>query len=223
MGVDCMKAKRILILIFIFSLFFSLFVFITAKKNDDALSAMVQLTAGNSVIVIDAGHGGIDGGASSPDGTIEKDINLAIAKKLEEMLRVFGFSTVMTRTDDESIHDSSAETVRQKKVSDIRNRLKIIEETENSIFISIHQNHFSSSKYKGTQVFYSKNNPLSEQLASSIRRSVISSLQPDNSREIKKSGTEIFLLYNTTRPAVMVECGFLSNAEDTQRLLNEEY
>ena len=134
-----------------------------------------------------------------------------------------GVETKMTRTDDISIHNSTAKTIREKKVSDIKNRLKIINETDNSIFVSIHQNHFSVSKYNGTQVFYSKNNPLSQSLANSIRQPIITYLQPENSREIKESGSEIYLLHHAQKPAVMIECGFLSNFEETQKLKDKSY
>ncbi len=174
-------------------------------------------------VIIDAGHGAPDGGTSAPDGTLEKDLNLQIALKTKEILKFMGINTVLTRTDDNSIHDASANTIREKKISDIKNRLNIMNNTENSVFVSIHQNHFSQSKYNGTQVFYSKNNPNSRNLAESIRKSVINDLQPKNSREIKQSGSDIYLLYHAQIPAVMVECGFLSNPEDTQNLKNEEY
>ena len=134
-----------------------------------------------------------------------------------------GIKTLMTRNEDVSIHDETAETIRQKKVSDIKNRLKMINETEEAVFVSIHQNHFSNSKYSGTQVFYSKNHPHSQTLANYIRLPIISNLQPENSREIKQSGSEIYLLYHAKNPAVMVECGFLSNENETQKLKNNQY
>ena len=174
-------------------------------------------------VIVDAGHGGPDGGTSAADGTLEKDINLQIATKLNETLKAMGIETVMIRDTDVSIHNDSADTIRQKKISDLKNRLNIINNAENAIFVSIHQNHFSDSKYSGTQVFYSKNNPLSDSLADSIRHSVISYLQTDNTREIKQSGTEIYLLHHAQIPAVMVECGFLSNINETENLKNEEY
>ena len=174
-------------------------------------------------VIIDPGHGGIDGGTSAADGTLEKDINLKIALKLNDMLNSMGIKTVLTRTEDISIHDESAKTIRQKKVSDIKNRLKIINNTDNAIFVSIHQNYFSESKYSGTQVFYSKNNSDSAKLADSIRLPVISYLQPENSRETKSSGTDIYLLYHAQVPAVMVECGFLSNQKEADSLKDEAY
>ena len=177
----------------------------------------------NTTVIIDAGHGGPDGGTSADDGTLEKNLNLQIALKLENILKSMGINTVMTRTEDISIHDESANTIRKKKISDLNNRLSIINNTDDSVFVSIHQNHFSQSVYYGTQIFYSKNNPESSVLANSIRQSVISVLQKDNTREIKQSGTDIFLLHHAETPAVMVECGFLSNAEETAKLKDENY
>lgn len=177
----------------------------------------------SQTVIIDAGHGGMDGGTSAADGTLEKDINLSISLKLDEILRSMGINTVMTRSQDISIHDENAQTVRQKKVSDIKNRLKILNETDNSIFVSIHQNHFSDSKYSGAQVFYSKNNPLSSKLAEKIRLPIITYLQADNTRETKSVGTDIYLLYHADSPAVMVECGFLSNKDEANNLKDEKY
>lgn len=177
----------------------------------------------DKTVIIDPGHGGFDGGTSAADGTVEKNINLQIALKLNEILNSMGINTVMTRTDDSATNDESAQTIRQKKVSDIINRLKIIEDYPDSVFISIHQNHFEQSKYSGAQVFYSKNNPDSKRLAECIRFNFVTVLQPENTREIKQSGSEIYLLHHSAAPSVMVECGFLSNAEETEKLKNEKY
>lgn len=190
------------------------------RKN--AVDALVENTEYKTVI-IDAGHGGIDGGTAADDGTLEKDLNLQIALKLDEMLRSMGVNTVLVRNTDISIHNETAKSVRQKKISDLKNRLKIMNETENAVFVSIHQNHFGQSKYCGTQIFYSKNSPLSATLAEKIRMPIITVLQNNNTREIKQSGTEIYLLHNAQIPAVMVECGFLSNAQEADNLKNEKY
>lgn len=187
------------------------------------LSTSGMSVTGTPVVIVDAGHGGPDGGTSSSDGTLEKNINLKIALDLNDILQSFGVRTVMIRTNDVSIHDSSAKTIRQKKISDIHNRLKIIEETPDSVFVSIHQNHYSVEKYYGTQVFYSKNNALSESLAECIQSSVVGFVQPDNTRAIKRSGTDIYLLYHAVSPAVMVECGFLSNDGELRKLKSDEY
>lgn len=177
----------------------------------------------NKTVIIDAGHGGIDGGTSASDGTVEKNLNLQISLKINDILSSVGVKTVMTRTDDEDLSDDNASTIRKKKVSDIKKRLSIINETEDAVFVSIHQNHFTQEKYSGAQVFYSKNNPQSQVLAERIRFHLITVLQPDNTREVKQSGSEIYLLHHAKVPAVMVECGFLSNYNETQLLKNEEY
>ncbi len=206
-------------LIFIFSLLIAGSKYVFEKSAIDASTNNEPF----KTVIIDAGHGSPDGGTSAEDGTLEKDLNLEISYKLNDILQSMGIETVMTRTDDNSIHDDNAETIRQKKVSDLKNRLSIINNTDDALFVSIHQNHFSSSEYSGAQVFYSKNNPLSRKLAESIRLSIISCLQKSNTREIKQSGSEIYLLNNALAPAVMVECGFLSNWAETQKLKDEVY
>ena len=113
--------------------------------------------------------------------------------------------------------------MREKKVSDIRNRMNIMLKYPNSIFLSIHQNHFSQSKYHGAQVFYSKNDPQSKVIAEYIQNAIVEKLQNENTRKIKPSGTEIYLLYHAKSPAVMVECGFLSNGGEAQLLNDEQY
>lgn len=175
------------------------------------------------LIIIDAGHGGMDGGAVASDGTPEQHINLDIALKLDAFLKEKGYTTLLTRSDNNSIHDENAKTVREQKVSDIHNRLKIIESNPDSVFVSIHQNHYSESRYHGTQVFYSENNRNSSILAQCIQTSVVNALQPDNKRKIKPSGSSVYLLYHSTVPSVMVECGFLSNPDETEKLKDEKY
>ena len=195
-------------------------VFVGTKNNKKIVQSSGDIYP---VIIIDAGHGGFDGGAVAADGTQEQYLNLDIARKINEYLLKLGYETIMTRNDDDSIHDADAETIRQKKVSDIHNRLSIIEKNPDSVFISVHQNFYSESKYSGAQVFYSPNNPNSEQLAANIQNSIVSSLQPTNTRQIKKSDSSIYLLYHSVTPSVMVECGFLSNKEETEKLKNDNY
>lgn len=179
-------------------------------------------TKPSSVIIIDAGHGGEDSGAVA-NGVLEKDVNLDIALKLRDFLLSSGYTVVMTRDSDISIYDSSAATVREKKVSDLHNRLSIINGSEDNILISIHQNKFEQSKYYGAQMFYSKNNPESQILAESIRQSVTGLLQPENKRELKPADKTIYILNKATVPAVIVECGFLSNPDEAQKLSDENY
>ncbi len=175
------------------------------------------------LVIIDPGHGGEDGGTVSESGIVEKDINLAVSVCTRQLFEFFGFDTLMTRESDELIYSDNCTNIKEKKVSDIHNRMKIIEENPDSVFLSIHQNHYDNEKYNGTQVFYSKNNELSPVLAQHIQNAVKTDIQPENERKIKPTGTEIYLLYHAKVPCVMVECGFLSNRKEAENLNNEEY
>lgn len=176
-----------------------------------------------STIVVDAGHGGEDGGAVGVNGLVEKDINLAIALALAENLKANNFQVILVRDGDYSVGDQSLSTVAERKRSDTKNRVRLVEETGECLLVSIHQNQFSQSQYSGAQMFYSPNNPESAQLAECIRESVVSSLQPDNTRQNKEAGEEIYLLTHCQVPAVLVECGFLSNPEEATLLSQEAY
>lgn len=174
-------------------------------------------------LIIDAGHGGLDSGTIAKDGTQEKDINLSISKKLRTFLLSSGFKVVMTRTNEELIGDNNLRTIRERKVSDVKKRLEIINKTENSVLISIHQNYFTSSEYYGVQVFYSKNHSDSINIAKSVQNSAVSLLQKENKRSIKPCGSEIWLMHNCQRPAIMVECGFMSNYNELCNLKDDNY
>ncbi len=171
-------------------------------------------------VLIDAGHGGEDGGAEGADGTLEKDINLAIACPLGELLRVMGYTVSYTRTEDTMVN-AAGDTLRERKVSDMRNRLSLIEQAD--LTVSIHQNKFPQTQYSGTQVFYGTGSAESSVLADSIRSAVLSLLQPDNTRELKKDDGTVYLLKNATRPIALVECGFLSNEAEREKLKSHEY
>ncbi len=171
-------------------------------------------------VVIDPGHGGEDGGTVAADGTLEKDINLAVALDCADLLRVFGFTVEMTRQTDMSLGDASLKTVRERKTDDLMKRAERYRRAD--ICISIHQNYFSQEKYSGTQVFYSPNHPAGKALADAIQSSVKTYLQPDNKRETKV-GKGIYLLDHAEKPTVLVECGFLSNLAERERLKSEEY
>ncbi len=207
-------------------LILSLLIFIyTSAFHNPVLTVKQTKENGNQpIVIIDAGHGGFDGGAVSDDGTVEKDINLAISLYLQEYLAVFNIETVMIRETDCSVEDEGLTTIRQRKSSDLHNRMKIMEETENAIFVSIHQNKYPDGKYNGTQVFYSpKTKDESQILAQSVQDCIVNTLQKDNKRQIKECGTSVFLMYNAVKPAVLVECGFLSNYEETNKLKTSEY
>lgn len=191
-------------------------------NNEIATVSSENLNKNYPTIIIDAGHGGEDGGAVSDSGLLEKDINLDISLTLEKLLIQSGYNVKMIRTEDTSIHDDSANTIRERKVSDIKNRTKIANSDKNNILISIHQNYFTQSQYFGTQVFYSKNNTNSKLLAESIRTAVTALLQPENNRKCKEA-SNVFLLDNVTVPAIIVECGFLSNADEAYKLSQADY
>lgn len=188
------------------------------------INTVKNSTVSVPTVIIDAGHGGFDGGAVSVDGTLEKNINLEISKYLQEYLTFWGFKTIMVRENDSSLEDEGLSTIKEKKRSDIHNRMNIMKETDNSIFVSIHQNKYQIEKYSGTQVFYSpKTAADSSILAQCIQESVVNVLQKDNTRQIKECGTSVYLMYNAVKPAVLVECGFLSNTEEASKLKTAEY
>lgn len=195
----------------------------TYRLNEKAVMSLSSSPVNETVFIIDAGHGGLDGGAVAKDGTVEKDINLSTALKLRSMMNALGFKTENTRTEDIMTCNDGLSTLREKKVSDIRNRLKLLESTEKGVLISIHQNSYPSSTSKGSQVFYSGGNEQSSVLAEFIQNSLVSMIQTDNHRKIKKAGTSIYLLYHATKPAVMVECGFMTNPSECEKLKDESY
>lgn len=204
-------------------LIFSAAVSGTYRLNEKAVMSLNTSPADETVFIIDAGHGGLDGGAVAKDGTIEKDINLSTAMKLRSMMNALGFKTETTRTEDIMTCDEGLSTIREKKVSDIRNRLKQLETTEKGVLISIHQNSYPSSTSSGSQVFYSGGNKQSQVLAGYIQSSLVAMIQKDNHRKIKKAGTDIYLLYHARNPAVMVECGFMTNPGECEKLKDESY
>ena len=186
----------------------------TAEAN----SSTVQ-----KVIILDAGHGGFDGGAQAADGTKEKDINLAITLKLAEFYKLGGFDVILTRSADMGTETDPNDTIAHRKVSDMKNRLALLNANPNGLFVSVHLNKFTTSSVSGAQVFYSPNNDNSYHLAESLQKSLIKHLQPDNNRTVKKSDKTIYLLKNAKIPAVIVECGFLSNKQELELLKTNDY
>ncbi len=182
----------------------------------------VFLPTEGKTIIIDAGHGSPDGGAVGNTGVLEKDINLAVAMSLQKFFESNGTNVLLTRSDDNGIYDVSG-SIKNKKVSDIKNREEIINSSNADFFISIHMNKFPQEKYSGPQVFYSVNNEKSELLAKCIQESMIKALNPENKREIKKADSSIYLLKTAKIPAVLVECGFLSNGKEEQKLIDKNY
>ena len=194
---------------------------VAAHRLDNTVELASTAACKRPVVTVDAGHGGFDGGAVAPDGTQEKEINLAVAMPLADILTVMGYDVVRTRDDDRGLEDDAQATVREKKVADMKRRLALFDAADFNV--SIHQNMFGSAKYHGAQMFYAAANPLSKPLASSVREQVYARLQPDNTRELKSGSRDIYLLYKTTKPTVLVECGFLSNAAELERLKTPSY
>lgn len=174
-------------------------------------------------VVLDAGHGGEDGGAQAPDGRLEKTYNLEIAQILRRYLQNAGFSVIMTRETDDDLSDPSLPTIHTRKEDDLRKREQLVRDNSPCYFISIHQNKFSDSQYEGAQVLYSPNHEESQKLAQSIQESFASFLQPNNTRTPKAATDSIYLLWHIQQPAVLVECGFLSNEEEAVLLQNPVY
>lgn len=168
-------------------------------------------------------HGGMDGGCSTADGKTEKGINLSILLSVRDLGRLYGLDVEATREKDISIHDKGVTGIRNQKVSDMENRLELFNKYPGAVCVSIHQNTFSDPQYHGAQMFYSDKNEGSERLAEIMQAQFVNNLQPDNEREIKLCGDELYLCYYCDNPAVMVECGFLSNAEEAAKLTDKDY
>ncbi len=173
-------------------------------------------------VVLDAGHGEPDGGAIGVGGTIEKDINLKITLKLQEILESRGIRVILTRADDNSICDKSAETLHEKKVSDMHNRREIINNSNADLFISIHMNSFSDAASSGLHVFYSRNHPEVQELANAIQEE-ISALTGAKTHAVKTASDSLYLMKNPTPPSVLVECGFISNPTEEKLLNTDQY
>ncbi|MDF2881972.1 MAG: N-acetylmuramoyl-L-alanine amidase CwlD [Clostridiaceae bacterium] len=176
----------------------------------------------DKIILIDAGHGGIDGGAVSNSGTIEKDINLSISLKLKDILNKQGYKVIMTREEDKGLYTNDGK-IRKKKIEDLNNRLKMKNESKCDMFISIHLNMFPESKYRGAQVWYGSNNN-SEKLAKIIQDNFKKNINDGNKRIEKPAGKSYkILLGENPIPQVIVECGFLSNYNEEQLLKSQQY
>lgn len=168
-------------------------------------------------------HGGFDGGAVADDGTAEQDINLAIVRKCEAFAGMFGIHTMLTRTDGNSIGYDAEKSIRANKVADIHAREQMVTQVANPIFLSVHLNKFTDSAYSGAQVFWSKNNPEGQLLAQHIQAAFTTGLSPKKERIAKQAAEEIYLMKHLTCPAVIVECGFLSNPQEAQLLKQDTY
>lgn len=171
-------------------------------------------------IVIDPGHGGEDGGATSCTGRLESGYNLEISLRLRDLFHFLGYDTRMIRTADTAVY-TKGETIAQKKVSDLKERVRMVEDTPNSLLLSIHQNTFPDGRYSGAQVFYA-DTPGSQELAGELQTALVTALNPGSNRKVKKSHG-IYLMEHISRPGVLIECGFLSNGEEEAKLRSATY
>lgn len=212
--------KKALMILFSGFLLIAVCINISYKIDD----VMVKTVGINNVktkktVIIDPGHGGIDVGTVGIDGSLEKNINLSISLDLYDYLMVSGINTVLTRDGDYEVYKAGEKRTK----SDLYNRMNFINSIPDSILISIHQNHFENEAEWGTQVWFSPNDEISPTLADKILRSVKKNIQPENKRENKVSDNSYYILYKAQKPSVMVECGFVSNKNENNKLQDKEY
>lgn len=174
------------------------------------------------ILVIDPGHGGADGGAVSVSGVAESEINLAIALKCDQIAGLFGQKTVLLRDTEESLADPEAETLREQKRSDMENRVAIVNATSDALLLSIHQNQYTDSKYSGAQVFYQPDEE-SQGWAELTQTLLRDCLDSGNRRQAREMPSDLYLMSHITCPAILAECGFLSNPEEDHRLQDDGY
>ena len=214
-----LKKKKIRIAILsVFAIILAVAMF--NDKREDVPT--VSLPVSGKIIVIDAGHGKPDEGAQSSRGTTEAETNLKIALKLQNLLEQSGSSVVLTRSDENAIYDLDAKTLKEKKISDIHNRVKIGNESSADIFVSIHLNKIPQQQYDGWQTFYNSESQDGQKLAVAIQNNLNNAIQKENNR-IAKSIDNIYIIKHVEIPIAIVECGFLSNPEEEQKLLEDEY
>lgn len=202
----------------------ALFALVTAMCLYSAPRLAVEAAAYREaapVVVIDAGHGGEDGGASSPDGVLESGLNLQFALRMRDLLQFAGVETVMLRETDTALYSDGCRGIAEKKVSDLKNRVLRTNRAENAVLLSIHQNFFTEAKYRGAQVFYAKTDG-SRELAEVIQTALRTGVDPGNRRQAK-AAQGVYLMEHVTGTAVLVECGFLSNAAECAQLQKEGY
>lgn len=174
-------------------------------------------------LLIDPGHGGEDGGTVGVNGILEKDLNLSLSEILGVILEFSGYEIVQTRNEDKMLYDRNVNYKGRKKMLDLKGRLEIAQNINPDLFIGIHMNAFPEQKYSGLSVYYSKNHTKSKDAAETIRSNVKSALQPQNNREAKAASSNIYILDRITCPAILVECGFLSNPEECKKLSSYDY
>lgn len=215
-----LQRKRMMIIIG--AIFVSIFSYLLGSSHMYETVETVSLPVSGKTVILDAGHGGEDQGAESANGITEAETNLKITLKVQKLLEQSGCTVILTRSDDNAIYDIDKQTLRQKKISDIKNRVKIGNNSSSDIFVSIHLNKIPQSQYYGWQTFYKNGNEQSQKLATSLQNSLNESIQKENKRVPLKIDN-VYIIKNVEIPTSIVECGFLSNPEEEAQLQTEEY
>ena len=195
---------------------------VSCVHGEELFISAVSMVDEGKIVILDAGHGGEDCGAIGVSGVYEKDINLSVTLLVGEELERRGYLVVYTRTDDRMLYKPEENVKGIRKISDLKNRCEVASRYPGAAFVSIHMNSFGMEKYSGLQVYYSENDPTSRNLAEKVQTTVRDSLQTSNKRKIK-SGKDMYVLENVTNPAILIECGFLSNASECAKLSEKEY
>lgn len=216
-----MKIRKNLSVILLYMLIVSIFLAATywGSTATSVIAQRIPVERGNTVI-IDAGHGGVDGGATSCTGKLESAFNLEVALRLNDLMHLLGIHTKMIRTTDISVY-TQGETIAAKKVSDLKERVRIVNETENALLVSIHQNTFPDGRYGGAQVFYGEEGE-GRQLAELLQTAFCSTVNPGSNRRSKQADG-VYLMEHINTTGVLIECGFLSNAEEEAKLRTDDY
>jgi len=216
-----MKLGKIASIVLFYSLIVSIFL-AAAYLGSEATSVIAQMIPLERphTVIIDAGHGGVDGGATSCSGILESSLNLEIALRLNDLMHLLGIHTQMVRTTDISIY-TQGDTIASKKISDLKNRVKLVNETENALLVSIHQNTFPDSRYHGAQVFYGPKGE-GQQLAETLQTAIVQTLNPGSNRRCKRADG-VYLMEHIEKTGILIECGFLSNPEEEAKLRDTSY
>ena len=214
---------RFVAFLLVFAAICGVFSWVAFRRTGQVYAPTETVAPVSYTVVLDAGHGGEDGGAVSAAGITEKELNLQISLQIAAFLRAAGINVVLTREDDRLLYDRTQDYQGRKKALDLAARRAIAERTENCVFVSIHMNAYPLPQYRGLQVWYSPNHPHSRALAECLQTEVQSALQPENDRRIKAATSSIYLLHHLECPAILIECGFLSNPEEAERLASPAY
>ncbi len=211
--------KKTIIKAIAFLLFAAALYITVSREKEETLSGTVFTQKEKPCVVLDAGHGGKDPGKVSVSGTLEKDLNLQITNKLKHFLEMEDVTVILTRTSDMGLYDENASN---KKVQDMKRRVEIIESSKPELTVSIHQNSYHEEYVHGAQTFYYTSSEQSKILAEKIQQVLLNEMQPENNRQAKANDS-YYLLKKTSSPIVIVECGFLSNNEEAQKLESDYY